>query len=178
MSILQEYEQIRKEMGKIRYDMIGNYLDEINKDRENELFLSDILYKEKEYELFEKWFLEQISPFKIIELDDVYSISLYQEDYWYDWYSEMKNSDSIYGDGHCYEELFHDYLSANYKSLDNKLEYDSENGMFCVYAKDIRIADEIAYRLSNLYKNENKMIELIKKTKEQYGYEFIDCWNI
>ena len=53
-----------------------------------------------------------------------------------------------------------------------KLNYDSENGMFCVYTNDIRIADEVAYKLSNLYKDENKMIELIKETKEKYGYIF------
>jgi hypothetical protein len=44
--------------------------------------------------------------------------------------------------------------------------------MFCVYTNDIRIADEVAYKLSNLYKDENKMIELIKETKEKYGYIF------
>ena len=45
MSILQEYEEIKKDMGSTRYDAIGDYLNEVNKDRDSELFLSDILYK-------------------------------------------------------------------------------------------------------------------------------------
>ena len=44
--------------------------------------------------------------------------------------------------------------------------------MFCVYTDDIRIADEVAYKLSQLYKDEDKMIELIKDTKANYGYVF------
>lgn len=44
--------------------------------------------------------------------------------------------------------------------------------MFCVYTNDMKIADEVAYKLSALYKDENKMIELIKDTKNKYGYVF------
>ena len=36
MSILQEYERIRKDMGSTRYDAIGDYLEEVNKDRDEE----------------------------------------------------------------------------------------------------------------------------------------------
>ena len=32
MSILQEYEEIRKDMGATRYDAIGDYLNEVNKN--------------------------------------------------------------------------------------------------------------------------------------------------
>lgn len=56
--------------------------------------------------------------------------------------------------------------------MNNKLNYDSENGMFCVYTNDMKIADEVAYKLSALYKDENKMIELIKDIKNKYGYVF------
>ena len=44
--------------------------------------------------------------------------------------------------------------------------------MFCVYCKKLFDAEEVAYELSKLYKNENKMIEWIKSTKEKYGYSF------
>ena len=98
-------------------------------------------------------------------------LSLDQSEYWYDWNEEIK-SDSPYGDGHCYNDAFYDYLGKVSKTLNSKLNYDSENGMFCVYTDDIRIADEVAYKLSQLYKDEDKMIELIKDTKANYGYVF------
>ena len=172
MSILQEYEKIRKDMGSTRYDAIGDYLEEVNKDRDEELFLSDVLYKEKEYKKYETWFNKLISPFRIHDFENgQFSVSLDQSEYWYDWNEEIK-SDSPYGDGHCYNDAFYDYLGKVSKTLNSKLNYDSENGMFCVYTDDIRIADEVAYKLSQLYKDEDKMIELIKDTKANYGYVF------
>ena len=67
---------------------------------------------------------------------------------------------------------FYQNIEKVSKTLNSKLNYDSENGMFCVYTDDIRIADEVAYKLSQLYKDEDKMIELIKDTKANYGYVF------
>lgn len=172
MSILQEYEEIKKDMGSTRYDAIGDYLNEVNKNRDSELFLSDILYKKAEYEKYDAWFNKLIYPFKIFRLENgIFSVSLDQSEYWYDWVGETK-SNLPYGDGHCYNDAFCDYLGKVSKTLNNKLNYDSENGMFCVYTDDMRIADEVAYKLSTLYKDENKMIELIKDTKNKYGYIF------
>lgn len=61
MSILQEYEEIKKDMGSTRYDAIGDYLNEVNKDRDSELFLSDILYKKAEYEKYDAEIIEKQS---------------------------------------------------------------------------------------------------------------------
>ena len=88
MSILQEYEQIRKEIGYKKYDAINIYLNEIcpkknRLDYQKELLmlnyqnpdewingkirleekykiinLSDVLYTRKEWENFEKWYEE------------------------------------------------------------------------------------------------------------------------
>lgn len=116
-------------------------------------------------------FEEQIKPFKIIEHDNYYSVILDQSDYQYNWLSEVIEQ-SYYGDGHCYNDLFNDYLSSNFSKLNKKLNYDSENGMFCVYCKNLFDAEEVAYELSKLYKNENKMIEWIKNSKEKYDYSF------
>lgn len=55
MSILQEYESIRRSIGEDKYNAIEKYLD-IHKD----LYLSDIYYKQEEYEKFEKWYKEVI----------------------------------------------------------------------------------------------------------------------
>lgn len=51
MSLLQEYEEIRKEIGEDTYHAIEKYLN-IHKD----LYLSDIYYKRDEYEKFNKWY--------------------------------------------------------------------------------------------------------------------------
>lgn len=53
MSILQEYEDIRKSIGEDKYNAIEEYLN-LHKD----LYLSDIYYKQEEYEKFEKWYKE------------------------------------------------------------------------------------------------------------------------
>jgi len=50
MSILQEYSIIRKQIGEKRYSRIKEYLSK----RPN-LFLSDIYYKQSEFEVFEVW---------------------------------------------------------------------------------------------------------------------------
>lgn len=54
MSILQEYARIRKQMGEEKFAKLEKYL-EIN----THLFLSDIYYKESEYDKFESWLSEE-----------------------------------------------------------------------------------------------------------------------
>lgn len=51
MSILQEYESIRKQIGEEEYQGIIEYLN-INKN----LYLSDIYYNQSNYLKFKKWF--------------------------------------------------------------------------------------------------------------------------
>lgn len=90
MSIMQEYEQIRKEIGTKKYDAIEEYLNEIcpnsQYDKYNKklnslidlsteewlqkkaelekeygiVFLSDVLYKPEEWEKFETWYESKI----------------------------------------------------------------------------------------------------------------------
>lgn len=50
MSILQEYESIRKDIGEETYNAIERYLE-----LHPELLLSDIYYKRTEWEKFEEW---------------------------------------------------------------------------------------------------------------------------
>ena len=52
MSILQEYEQIRREMGEKKYACIETYLN----THPSDLLLSDILYKPEHYIDFDKWY--------------------------------------------------------------------------------------------------------------------------
>lgn len=172
MSILQEYEEISKILGSARTKAIEEYIKHCEENKVHILY-SDIVYKEEEYKKFDDWFIESINPFKILKLkDSLYSVTLDQESYWYDWMLESKDPINKYGDGHCYNDAFFDYLDVKNKELNKKAEYDSENGMFCVYCKDIKDTEEIAYELSHLYKNEEKMIDLIKITKLNHQYNF------
>lgn len=138
------------------------------------ILYSDIVYKKDEYELFSEWFENAIKPFKILQLDEDsnFSVILDQNDYWYDWLEEVKSENNHYGDGHCYEDAFKDYIESNFNYLHKRIKYDSENGMFCVYCKDIKDAEELSYELTTLYKDEDKMLNLIKETKQKYDYEF------
>lgn len=63
MSILQEYEEIRKRMGEDKYNAIDEYLTECP-----QVYLSDIYYNEDEWNKFEEWYrAKQLTPtyFKI-----------------------------------------------------------------------------------------------------------------
>ena len=68
MSILQEYEMIRKEMGEKKFDSIEIYLHS-----HDDLLLSDILYKPEHYIDFDKWYNEKLLNRK------VQIISIYEE---------------------------------------------------------------------------------------------------
>lgn len=143
------------------------------KDKYNIILLDDVLYRDREWKKFDKWFMNYIKPFHIMKHDkNNFSVFLDQNDYHYDWLQEKKIEPNYYGDGHCYNDLFKDYLNTNYTDLNNRLNYDSENGMFCVYCKNKQDAEKVCFELSKLYKDENKMIQLIKDTKQKYDYIF------
>lgn len=143
------------------------------KDKHNIILLDDIVYKDNEWKKFNRWFKNYIKPFHISKYDkNNFGIILWQNDYHYDWVQERKIEPNYYGDGHCYNDLFYDYLNDNHTDLNNRLDYDSENGMFCVYCKSKKDAEEVCFELSKLYKDEEKMIQLIRDTKQKYNYVF------
>lgn len=58
MSILQEYEDIRKQIGEDKYHAIDEYLTEYP-----QVYLSDIYYNEDEWNKFEEWYrAKQLTP--------------------------------------------------------------------------------------------------------------------
>lgn len=58
MSILQEYESIRKSIGEDKYNAINEYLTEYP-----QVYLSDIYYNENEWNKFEEWYrAKQLTP--------------------------------------------------------------------------------------------------------------------
>ena len=83
MSIMQEYEQIRREMGEKKYDSIEKYLE-----THPDILLSDILYKPEHYINFDKWYNWKILNRKVringiyqTDFDDVRCDAvLYQND--------------------------------------------------------------------------------------------------
>lgn len=70
MSILQEYEQIRREMGEKKYDSIETYLN----THPSELLLSDILYKPEHYIDFDKWYNWKILN-RTVKVNSIYETS-------------------------------------------------------------------------------------------------------
>jgi hypothetical protein len=76
MSILQEYSSIRKSIGEEKFQAIEMYLH-INGD----LYLSDIYYKEGEWNKFDKWYNN--SYLKNDFLVNGYNITF--NDYWNKW---------------------------------------------------------------------------------------------
>lgn len=143
------------------------------KNKYNVILLDDVLYNDREWKKFDKWFKNYIKPFDLMKHDNhTYGVYLHQGDYHYDWVQEKKIEPNYYGDGHCYDDLFKDYLEDNFSSLNSRLNYDSENGMFCVYCQNKHDTEQVCFELSKLYKDEEKMIQLIKNTKQKYDYIF------
>ena len=70
MSILQEYEQIRMEMGEKKYDSIETYLN----THPSDLLLSDILYKPEHYIDFDKWYNWKILN-RTVKVNSIYETS-------------------------------------------------------------------------------------------------------
>lgn len=164
MSILQEYEKI---IGKGKNKAINDYIKYCTENNRSVLY-SDVVYKPEEYKLFEQWFNKFIEPFDLFQYDEKsdISINLDYENYWYDWLEEKKLEHGRYGDGHCYNDIFEEYLEKNFTDLNKGLKYDSESGMFCVYCESMELAEEVIYELAKLYKDEDKMVELIKAYKD------------
>lgn len=69
MSILQEYEQIRRKMGEKKYDSIEKYLE-----THPDILLSDILYKPEHYINFDKWYNWKILNRKV-RVNSIYETS-------------------------------------------------------------------------------------------------------
>ena len=69
MSILQEYEQIRREMGEKKYDSIEKYLE-----THPDILLSDVLYKPEHYINFDKWYNWKILNRKV-RINSIYETS-------------------------------------------------------------------------------------------------------
>ena len=69
MSIMQEYEQIRREMGEKKYDSIEKYID-----NHPNVLLSDILYKPEHYINFDKWYNWKILNRKV-KVNSIYETS-------------------------------------------------------------------------------------------------------
>lgn len=218
MSISQEYEEIREEIGHEKFDMIEKYLDEIcpqskykkydkesrellfssgdlwlEKDKELKekygvVLFSDVLYKEEEWEKYDKWFNEKYKQRKVeilgiweSDFDDFRcNAILYQKGkkisniiVTYD-KEKLNNKDKDYVFKTLIYENFENYISLPKISKCSKLLqeiYDfvceSENSM-------CHITNEEWQELySNRY-NDND-IEKLKKEIEKYDLkEFIE----
>ena len=163
MSILQEYEEIKKQLGNGINKGIELYLS-YNQD----LLLSDIYYKEKEYKKFEKWFKDYLKPFMTIENDSNYSLFLDQK-YFDKSIFKNRNNDGIYGNGYDYENLVKTFVKNKLPHLSSNLYYDSENGMFSVSSYNRKAIEELGFELSQELRKD-KFKDYVSKMDDQDLY--------
>lgn len=183
MSIMQDYENIRKDLG-LKYDAIEDYLNVVsppsqykkyeeelkklssldyenfdikNKELKNKYgitLLSDILYNEKNWNKYIKWFGKQLEPFKIIKhSDSLFSIILNEKDI-----DKSIFKYKFTGNGYDFENLFRSYVENKLPKLSNELRYDSEAGMFSAFSDSEKPLEKIAYYFNNDLKNNKDFI--------------------
>lgn len=183
MSIMQDYENIRKDLG-FKYDAIEDYLNVVsppsqykkyeeelkklssldyenfdikNKELKNKYgitLLSDILYNEKNWNKYLKWFDKQLEPFKIIKhSDSLFSIILNEKDI-----DKSIFKYKFTGNGYDFENLFRSYVENKLPKLSNELRYDSEAGMFSAFSDSEKPLEKIAYYFNNDLKNNKDFI--------------------
>ena len=183
MSIMQDYENIRKDLG-FKYDAIEDYLNVVsppsqykkyeeelkklssldyenfdikNKELKNKYgitLLSDILYNEKNWNKYIKWFGKQLEPFKIIKhSDSLFSIILNEKDI-----DKSIFKYKFTGNGYEFENLFRSYVENKLPKLSNELRYDSEAGMFSAFSDSEKPLEKIAYYFNNDLKNNKDFI--------------------
>ena len=183
MSIMQDYENIRKDLG-FKYDAIEDYLNVVsppsqykkyeeelkklssldyenfdikNKELKNKYgitLLSDILYNEKNWNKYIKWFGKQLEPFKIIKhSDSLFSIILNEKDI-----DKSIFKYKFTGNGYDFENLFRSYVENKLPKLSNELRYDSEAGMFSAFSDGEKPLEKIAYYFNNDLKNNKDFI--------------------
>ena len=77
MSIFQEYKENEKIIGAGRIRAIEEYI-KYSSEKGHPVLYSDVVYKNDEYELFNKWFENAIQPFLISNYDEFskYSVTL------------------------------------------------------------------------------------------------------
>lgn len=171
MNIIKEIENNEKIIGTGRVKAMTDYIEYCKKKR-IKVNYSDIVSNNRDYKQFSKWFSKAIKPFDIMKhSDNDFSITLDEDDFNYDWLGEVR-SQSEYGDGYDYEEVFKLHIDRELPYLNSSLKYDSESGMFCVYCNNVEKTEELVYELSCLYKDEKKMLDLIKEVK---AIDDIDC---
>lgn len=61
MSILQEYEEIKKYIGEEKWDHIDNYINDIHP----ELRLDQIIYSSENWLNYEKWFYKKVKEYSV-----------------------------------------------------------------------------------------------------------------
>ena len=163
MSIFQEYEENQKLIGFGRIVAIDDYIKYYKETYNKDFLYSDIVYKQKEYELFDKWFEDSLKPFNIINHTDKY-YSLILEQVYFD--KELFNKNEV--NGYDYEELIKSYVSDKLSYLENELNFDSEAGMFAVTSKDIKVIEELAYAFNRDLKNKNYIKLLLQDMELNY----------
>lgn len=170
-------------------NMPKKVLDDYIKFRSNgsHTSISKIINTPKEFDYFMAWFKCITYPFvstlfatycdeaqsvcrdienTIIGIGD---IGIY--DFNYCWIPDdrlNKFPDAISVTGHDMQMIFKKYIKDTLPHLQKHLAWDSEFSMFCVYFDSEMVANEFKYELAELYRNKDKIIELMRWANEEY----------
>lgn len=156
-----------------RQSALSDYIEVCNRNG-IDITYSDIVCNQETYNKFDKWYQKAIKPFELIKYEDDNEFSVVLREGYYKYRLFSINSAYKNADGHVHEMIFRNYIDDNFPHLSNLINYDSESGMFCLYSDSIDVSEEAAYELSKLYKDDYKMMDIIKNLKS-FDHETFKC---
>ena len=86
---------------------------------------------------------EEIDPFYLSEYDGSYSVCLNTGDYKNEIF-EARYEEGFLGNGYDWQSLAVVFINEKMPELEEKIEFDSEAGLFCAYSNDKSVMEQFA----------------------------------
>lgn len=118
---------------------------------------------EKNMEITEQ-FKKEIAPFTWIEHEGSASVCLNAGEYLQEIFDTRAN-DGFEGSGYDWESLAKVFLEEKCSDLIEKINFDSEAGMFCVYSKNIEALQEFIRGFKNACMDKTLILDLFSRAE-------------
>ena len=104
-----------------------------------------------------------ISPFTILDLDGAYSLVLtagsgYMEDVF-----KARENEGLLPNGYGWEALAMAYIETTCPEYGDKIDFDSESGMFCAYSSDKDTLERFAAAFKAACEDKDKISAVLAK---------------
>lgn len=104
-----------------------------------------------------------ISPFTILDLDGSYSLVLsagsgYMEDIF-----KERESEGLLPNGYGWEALAMAFIETDCPEYEEKIDFDSESGMFCAYSSDRETLDSFVQAFKSACGDKAKISAVLAK---------------